>query len=90
MAGLETLVKAADKANTVVGLYAVDLTKHIMEREGLQLDSPYRKLYSTELYKLLANPETRLFLEDEDYYRKAYGTELSSGVEALYVFMRPE
>lgn len=80
----------ADKANTVVGLCVVDLTKHIMEREGLKLDAAYRKLYSTELYKLLANPETRLFLEDEDYLRKAYDTELSSGVEALYAFIKPE
>ena len=80
----------ADKANTVVGLCVVDLTKHIMEREGLQLNAAYRKLYSTELYKLLANPETRLFLEDEDYLRKAYDTEVSSGVEALYSFIKPE
>lgn len=80
----------ADKANTVVGLCVVDLTKHVMEREGMQMDAAYRKLYSTELYKLLANPETRLFLEDEDYLRKAYDAETSGGVDALYAFIKPE
>lgn len=80
----------ADKANTVVGLCVVDLTKHVMEREGLQMDAAYRKLYSTQLYRLLANPETRLFLEDEDFLRKAYDTETSAGVEALYAFIKPE
>ena len=80
----------ADKANTVVGLCVVDLTKHIMEREGLQMDAAYRKLYSTEFYKILTNPESRLFLEDEEYLRKAYDTEVSSGVEALYAFIKPE
>lgn len=80
----------ADKANTVVGLCVVGLTKHIMEHEGVKLGVAYRKLYSTELYKLLANPETRLSLEDEDYLRNAYDTEMSSGVETLYSFIKPE
>ena len=80
----------ADKANTIVGLCVVDLTKHVMERERLQMDAAYRKLYSTELYKILANPESRLFLEDEEYLRRAYDTETSAGVEALSEVIKPE
>ena len=34
--------------------------------------------------------DTRLFLEDDEYLKQAYETETSSGVDALYEFIRPE
>ena len=80
----------ADKANTIVAWCVVDLTKQAMGRERWQRGAADRMPYSTELYKILANPESRLFLEDEEYLRRAYDTETSAGVEALYEFIKPE
>lgn len=78
------------KANTVVGLCVVDLTKYIMAKEGLSIDAAYRKIFATELYKLLNDYDTRLFLEDSEYLRQAYDIEMSEGMDALYEFIRPE
>ena len=78
------------KANTVVGHCVIDLTKYIMSKDGLSADAAYRKLFATELYKLLNDYDTRLFLEDGEYLKQAYDTETSAGVDALYEFIRPE
>ena len=78
------------KANTVVGHCVIDLTKYIMSKDGLSADAAYRKLFGTELYKLLNDYDTRLFLEDGEYLRQAYDTEMSEGVDAMYAFIRPE
>ena len=50
----------------------------------------YAKLYRMELFKLLSDPETRLFLEDDTYLQKAYEAESASGIDALYDFIKPE
>ena len=78
------------KANTVVGHCVIDLTKYIMAKDGLSIDAAYRKLFATELYKLLNDYDTRLFLEDGEYLRQADDTEMSEGVDAMYAFIRPE
>lgn len=78
------------KANTVVGHCVIDLTKYIMDKEGLSIDAAYRKLFATELYKLLNDYDTRLFLEDSEYLRQAYDVEMSEGMDDLYEFISPE
>lgn len=45
------------------------------------------RIFSDPLYH---GTKDRIFLEDEDYLCKAYDTEVSAGVEALYAFIRPE
>ena len=80
----------AEKARVATGNKVVDLTRYIMARDGLTQDLAYAKLYRTELFKLLSDPETRLFLEDDAYLQKAYEAESTSGVDALYDFIRPE
>lgn len=78
------------KANTVVGHCVIDLTKYIMAKDGLSAEAAYRRLFATELYKLLNDYDTRLFLEDGEYLEQAYDTEMSAGVDALYEFIKPE
>ena len=78
------------KANTVVGHCVIDLTKYIMAKDDLSADAAYRKLFATELYKLLNDYDTRLFLEDGEYLRQAYDIEMSEGIDAMYAFIRPE
>ena len=80
----------AEKARVATGNKVVDLTRYIMARDGLTQDLAYAKLYRMELFKLLSDPETRLFLEDDAYLQKAYEAEFVSGVEALYDFIKPE
>ena len=80
----------AEKARVATGNKVVDLTRYIMSRDGLAQDLAYAKLYRTELFKLISDPETRLFLEDDEYLQKAYEAETTSGVEALYDSIKPE
>ena len=80
----------AEKARVVIGNRVVDLTCYIMERDGLSQDNAYAALYRTEFFNLLSDPETRLFLEDDDYLRQSYETEVGSGVDALYNFIKPD
>ena len=80
----------AEKARVATGNKVVDLTRYIMARDGLTQDLAYAKLYRTEFFKLLSDPETRLFLEDDGYLQQAYEAESASGVDALYDFIKPE
>ena len=80
----------AEKARVATGNKVVDLTRYIMMRDGLSQDLAYAKLYRMELFKLLSDPETRLFLEDDVYLQKAYEAESASGIDALYDFIKPE
>ena len=80
----------AEKARVATGNKVVDLTRYIMARDGMSQDLAYAKLYRMELFKLLSDPETRLFLEDDAYLQKACEVELASGTDALYDFIQPE
>ena len=80
----------AEKARVATGNKVVDLTRYIMARDGMSQDLAYAKLYRMELFKLLSDPETRLFLEDDAYLQKAYEVESASGIDALYDFIKPE
>lgn len=76
------------------GLYGkvgTDVAKTILlnnlETENLDHEASYRKLLSTELYQLLQDPETRLFLEMNDYLCKAYDEESRYGKDGLYAYI---
>ena len=68
----------------------VGLVRHIMTSEVLHQDVAYRRLYATELFKLLSNPDTRLCLEPNEYLCKCLDIEKSQGVDALYEFIKPD
>lgn len=79
-----------EKARVAIGNKVVDLTRYIMSRDGVSQDVAYATLYRMELFKLLSDQETRLFLEEDDYLRQACETELTKGVDPLYEFIKPE
>ena len=58
-----------------------------MKKENLDYEAAYKKLLATELYKLLTDNETRLFLERNDYLCKAYDRETELGEDAMYDFI---
>lgn len=63
------------------------LTKYLMKKQNADYEKAYRKLLSMELYNLLLDMETRLFLETNEYLCEACDRELDKGVDALYEFV---
>lgn len=78
------------KIETATGLCVVALTKHIMEKQNLDYEAAYKMLLTTELYKLLQDSETRLFLEVNEYLIEAYDNEIEDGKEALYQYINKD
>lgn len=78
------------KVETTIGLCVVSLTKHIMMKQGLNHEAAYKKLLATELYQLLQDPGTRLFLETNTYLNTAYDTEQQDGIAALYEYINED
>ena len=79
-----------EKARVAIGNKVVELTRYIMSQDGVSQDVAYAKLFRMELFKLLSDPGTRLFLEEDDYLRQACETELTKGADSLYEFIKPE
>ena len=79
-----------EKTRVAIGNKVVELTRYIMSQDGVSQDVAYAKLFRMELFKLLSDPETRLFLEEDDYLRQACETELTKGADSLYEFIKPE
>lgn len=78
------------KIETITGMCVVALTRHIMKKEELDYEESYRKLLSTDLYRLLQDSETRLFLETNEYLCEAYNRETERGVNALYDYINDD
>lgn len=78
------------KIETATGLCVVALTKHIMKKQELDYEAAYKKLLTTELYRLLTDPETRLFLEANAYLLEACDKELEDGEDALYEYINKD
>lgn len=76
-----------NKIETVTGMCVVALTKHIMKKQNLDFELAYKKLLTTELYALLQDSETRLFLETNEYLQEACDKELDKGIDALYDYI---
>lgn len=75
------------KIDTTKGLCVVALTRHIMEIKNMSLDDAYKELMATELYSLLMDTGTRLFLEPNDYLCQCLDKELDEGIDSLYRFI---
>lgn len=79
-----------ERVEIVTGICVVAVTKHIMAKQNLDYEAAYKKLLSTELYKLLQDAETRLFLETNEYLCGAYDKEVELGEAALYHYINEE
>lgn len=78
------------RIETAIGLCVVALTKHIMEKQNLDHEAAYKKLLTMELYKLLLDSETRLFLEVNEYLIEACDREVENGKDALYEYINKD
>ena len=77
------------KIKVVTGGKVIELTRHLMLRDGTMQDVAYHKLCGMRLFELLSDPETRLYLEGDDYLKAACDAELDRGVDAMYDFIKP-
>ncbi|HBA51249.1 MAG TPA: hypothetical protein DCZ91_26315 [Lachnospiraceae bacterium] len=75
------------RIETTTGMCVVALTKYLMKKQNLDYEKAYKKLLGMELYKLLLDIETRLFLETNEYLCEACDRELEEGVDVLYKFI---
>lgn len=78
------------KIETTKGMCVVFLTRHLMQRMNAEYEVAYKKLLSMELYRLLQDTDTRLFLETNDYLAKACDTEEDKGIEAFYSYINDD
>lgn len=78
------------KIKVVTGGKVIELTRYIMSRTGTTQDVAYRKLCGMKLFDLLSDPDSRLYLESDDYLKSACAAELDRGVDAMYDFIKPE
>ena len=61
--------------------------KDIMKKEQLDREHAYYRLLESELYKLLNDAGTGLFLEPDGYLFEAYDIECKEGKEGLYGYI---
>lgn len=78
------------KIKVVIGGKVIELTRYLMTRDGTTQDVAYHKFCGMRLFELLSDPETRLYLESDDYLKLACAAELDQGLDALYDFIKPE
>lgn len=75
------------KFQTAVGMCVIALTRHIMEKEKIDKEEAYKELIRMELFELLGDIETRLYLESNDYLCRACDMELDQSIDAMYDFI---
>lgn len=72
-----------DKIQAAVSLKIVNLVKWIMEQENITEDVAYEKILSMDLYRMLMDEETGLYLEPIEYIYECYKVEAGQGMEGL-------
>ena len=74
----------AERIRNTIGSCVIGLTRHVMTRDGLSHDEAYCKVYRSELFKLISDVDTRLYLEPNDRLSILLDAEDREGVDALY------
>jgi len=73
-----------ERIHNTIGECAIGLTQHIMSRDAVSHDVAYCKLLGSELFKLINDPDTRLYLEPNSELARLYDIERQFGTDALY------
>jgi len=72
------------KINAAIASSIIGLTRHVMEMDRVSEDVAYRAVYQSELYKLLGNAASRLFLVPNTGLVRLYDIERQGGADAFY------
>ena len=73
------------RARTVIANSVTGLVRFIMKAERLSKEDAYLRLCGTELFRLLRNDRTSLYLEPNVQLTKLYMCEQDQGVDAFYL-----
>ena len=72
------------RIETVKGACVVALVRYLMDRFAVPMEDAFIRLLGTELYALLMDTETRLFMEPNSFLVRCCEMELVQGKAALY------
>ncbi len=75
------------KIETTKGLCVIAVTKYLMQYFEESQEEAYRRLLAMELYELLSDSDTRLFMETNEYLCQCCKIECEQGKDALYEFI---
>lgn len=75
------------KVEHLKGLSVINLTKYLMEKYSLSHEDAYRKLMSSETYKILMNTNSDMYLETDKYLIDAIDIEFTKDMNTLYDFL---
>lgn len=75
------------KIEHLKGLSVINITKFIMSKYKLSHEDAYKKVLTSETYKILMNTDSGLFLESDDYLTKAIDIEFSKNTDFLYSYL---
>jgi hypothetical protein len=78
------------RIETAKGMCVVDVTKFLMQRNGCTHDAAFAHLMEMELYQLLMDTDSGMYLEPNDYLFECCEVEESYGTDGLYNFIRVE
>ena len=78
------------KIKTTIGLCVVALSKFLMKKYNVSEEEAYQRLMEMELYELLLDVDTRLYLEPNEFLIRCCEIECDKGKEALYRFINTD
>ena len=71
------------KIETTIGLCVVALSKFLMKKYSVSEEEAYQRLMEMELYELLLDADTRLYLEPNEFLIRCCEMECDKGKEGL-------
>lgn len=78
------------KIETMKGICVVDITKYIMNKLGYAMDKAYSEFMNMELYKLLMDTDSGMYLEPNEFLYECFDIEKSSGTDSLYEYIQQD
>ena len=73
-----------DRVRHAIASCVVGLARHVMLRDSIPQDAAYRKVFGSELFKLVSDPDTRLCFVPNSELAAYYDIETAKGVDSLY------
>lgn len=75
------------KIEHLKGLAVISMTKHLMSKYKLSHEDAYKKLHNSEIYRILMENDSGLYLESDVYLKNALDSEFEKDKEALYDYI---
>ena len=73
-----------ERIKNAIASCVVGLTRHVMSRDSISNAVAFRKVFASELFKLLSNPDSRLCFEPNSELARYFDIESEEGIDAFY------